>query len=229
MFVAADKTRNFYKMEKDAYQELLNKNITKDYKKSDDSVIDDIAKDDKKIADKLEVADRMYRTSKRDSFITIKDHKQNYINNTKCRLINPCKSEMGKVIIAAVKHKSQLQQWKNTDSVITWFSKLQNKQQLHFIQFDVVDFYGSITPKLLNDALEHASRYVAISDDTKSTILQATNSFLYSGSQAWVKKQGGTFDITMGGYHGAEVCDLVGLFILSKIAEVFPIIGLYQR
>ena len=143
-------------MEKDAYQELLNKNITKDYKKSDESVIDDIAKDDKKIADKLEVADRMYRTSKRDSFITIKDHKQNYMNNTKCRLINPCKSEMGKVskqmlskIIAAVKHKSQLQQWKNTDSVITWFSKLQNKQQLHFIQFDVVDFYGSITPNSL--------------------------------------------------------------------------------
>ena len=128
-----------------------------------------------------------------------------------------------------MKHKSQLQQWKNTDSVITWFSKLQNKQQLHFIQFDVVDFYGSITPKLLNDALEHASRYVAISDDTKSTILQATNSFVYSVSQAWVKKQGGTFDTTMGGYHGAEVCDLVGLFILSKIAEVFPNIGFYQR
>ena len=83
-------------MEKENYKELLNNNITKHYKKTDAKTVDDISKNDKKVAVKLEVADRMYCTSKRDCFITVKDHKQNFRNNTKCRLINPCKSELGK-------------------------------------------------------------------------------------------------------------------------------------
>ena len=33
----------------------------------------------------------------RQSFITLKDHKDNFKSNTKCRLIKPAKSEMGKV------------------------------------------------------------------------------------------------------------------------------------
>ena len=36
VIVAADKTRNYYRMDKERYQELLNNNITKDYKKVDD-------------------------------------------------------------------------------------------------------------------------------------------------------------------------------------------------
>ena len=99
---------------------------------------------------------------------------------------------------------------------------------MHFIQFDVVNFYGSITPALLNKALTFASQFVDISDDTKVTIMQATNSFLCSDGETWIKKQGGTFDITMGGYHGAEVCDLIGLFILSRLRDVAPNIGLYR-
>ena len=131
-------------------------------------------------------------------------------------------------IIAEVKTKSQLQQWKNSHSVIDWFSKLNNKQNLHFIQFDVVNMYGSITPAILYDALTFAAQFVDISEETKSTILQATNSFLCSDGKTWIKKQGGTFDITMGGFHGAEICDLIGLFILSKLRDVIPNIGLYR-
>ena len=33
----------------------------------------------------------------RQSFITLKDHKDNFKSSTKCRLIKPAKSEMGKV------------------------------------------------------------------------------------------------------------------------------------
>ena len=64
----------------------------------------------------------------------------------------------------------------------------------------------------------------------KQTILQAANSFLYSDSSAWIKKKGDTFDITMGGFHGAEVCDLVGLYLLSQLVQVLPKgwIGLYR-
>ena len=97
VIIASDKTRNFYKTEKDQYKEYLNSNITKDYKKAEKRVIDNIDKDDKKVATELEIDDRMYCTSKRDSFITLKDHKHQFMNNPKFRLINPTKSELGMV------------------------------------------------------------------------------------------------------------------------------------
>ena len=32
----------------------------------------------------------------------------------------------------------------------------------------------------------------------------------------------------MGGFHGAEICDLVGLYILSLLKEIIPNVGLYH-
>ena len=34
---------------------------------------------------------------KREAFISLKDHKENFENNPKCRLINPAKSDSGKI------------------------------------------------------------------------------------------------------------------------------------
>ena len=36
--------------------------------------------------------------------------------------------------------------------------------------------------------------------------------------------------MTMGGFHGAEICELIGLFLLSQLKDVIPIssIGLYR-
>ena len=170
IIVPANKTINYYKMEKDSYKELLNNNITKEYKKVDSNVTDDISKGDKAAAERLEIDDRLYCTQKRDAFITLKDHKQNFINNPKCRVINPCKSELGMVskqmlvkITSAVKVKSHLQQWKNTDAVIDWFSKLDNKAKMHFVQFDVVNFYASITPTIVENAITFATKMLVIS------------------------------------------------------------------
>ena len=39
VYVAADKTRNFYKMSKENYTSFLNNNITKDYTKADNKTI----------------------------------------------------------------------------------------------------------------------------------------------------------------------------------------------
>ena len=41
--------------------------------------------------------ERIYSLNMKECFITVKDHKDNYENNTKCRLLNPSKSELGKV------------------------------------------------------------------------------------------------------------------------------------
>ena len=46
----------------------------------------------------------------------------------------------------------------------------------------------------------------------------------------WVKKQGSMFDVTMGSYDGAEVCEIVGLYILYLISQEIDGIdvGLYR-
>ena len=45
-----------------------------------------------------------------------------------------------------------------------------------------------------------------------------------------MKKQNEAFDVTMGSYDGAEVCELVGLFILSELTKLIDknSIGLYR-
>ena len=45
-----------------------------------------------------------------------------------------------------------------------------------------------------------------------------------------MKKGGDIFDVAMGAYDGAEVCELVGTFLLEKISEICnkSNIGLYR-
>ena len=50
---------------------------------------------------------------------------------------------------------------------------------------------------------------------------------LYNKEEPWVKKDS-LFDVTMGSYDGAESCELVVLFILSKLQHLDLNIGLYR-
>ena len=49
-------------------------------------------------------------------------------------------------------------------------------------------------------------------------------------NSAWIKKNNSSFDVTMGSYDGAEVCELVGLFILNGLSNEYwkESIGLYR-
>ena len=94
------------------------------------------------IAKKLDLADRINTTAERESFITLKDHKENFKNKPTCRLINPCKPEIGKIckqllekkIVKVVKDKTQYNHWKNTHDVIKWFGDIPNKKS-HIVWF----------------------------------------------------------------------------------------------
>ena len=44
--------------------------------------------------------------------------------------------------------------------------------------------------------------------------------------QPWQKKGDTTFDVTMGSYDDAEICELVGSFLLSQLQNIN--IGLYR-
>ena len=83
VFVPADKTRNYYMMSKEDHEKLLMKNITKEYKKSKDDIVKKIDKKDKELTEKLEISNRVYRLNCREAYVTIKDHKDNFRNNTK--------------------------------------------------------------------------------------------------------------------------------------------------
>ena len=62
VLLSADKTGNYYWIDKEEYSNYLHNNITKDYKKVNDEVIVSIKDDDKKVAVNLEVDDRLYCT-----------------------------------------------------------------------------------------------------------------------------------------------------------------------
>ena len=50
-----------------------------------------LAKDNKDMATKLGIDDKVETTARKDAFITLKDHKPNFANKPTCRLINPTK------------------------------------------------------------------------------------------------------------------------------------------
>ena len=95
VFVKADKSTNYYRMSKESYESYLEQTIQKDYKKCDKSEIVKLVKEEKKFADKLKVADRMDVPAQSESYVNLKDHKENYRNNPSFRLINTNKGNLG--------------------------------------------------------------------------------------------------------------------------------------
>ena len=150
-------------------------------------------------------------------------------------MINPTKAELGRVsklklakIISNLKVKTKLTQWKNDLAVIDWFNSLENKRNLRFIELDIVSFYPSISKELFNLALDWASTFEEISEEDRELFAYTKMSILVHDSTTWVKKGDVNFDITMGAYDGAECCDLVGLFLLSKLAHLPIKVGAYR-
>ena len=238
-YISADKTNNFYKMSKDEYNKVLVENVTKTYKKSSKEFPKSINREAKKLAKDNGLEDKLDIMAKQQCFLTIKDHKEDFRTNPRYRLINPTKSELGqisKLIIENINKELrpiiQVNQWQDTSSAINWFKNITSKEACSFIMFDIQDFYPSITEKLLRDAIDFAGRYVNISPKDKKIIFHARKSLLYHNGTPWVKRGGsGVFDVTMGSYDGTEVCDLVGLYLLSIIGPKFNEnndIGLYR-
>ena len=130
LLINADKTSNIYKVTTDHYNRLLTNSITKDYKQTNNATVEDINNEAGKIAAKLEIADRIEKYSESTAYVILKDHKDNFDNDPKCRLINPAKSNIGKIskqllqeINKEVREKTGLTQWQSTGEVLNWFKK----------------------------------------------------------------------------------------------------------
>ena len=180
---------------------------------------------------------RMECMAKREAYVTLNDHKDNFTSTLPFQLINPTKSEIGIMsnsilnnILTTIRQKVQLNMWKSTSAVTDWFTRTQRKQQCTFVLFDIVDFYLSISEELLKRALQFASQYTTIFQQDREIILHVRKSMLFEQGKEWMKKRAGLFDVTMGSSDGAEVCELVAAFALSILSDKLSAgdIGLYR-
>ena len=99
-------------------------------------------------AKQLELDSRIECLAQSTAFISLKDHKPNFQSSLPCRLINLSKSDICKIsksildrVNQNLRNKLQFNQWKNSDNVIDWFKKIENKVNFVFIKFDIAKFY----------------------------------------------------------------------------------------
>ena len=174
-----------------------------------------INKEAKEIGIKLNIDHKINSLAERPAFITIKDHQLNFKTNPSYRLINPTKSEIGRIskhildkINTQLKDKLQLNQWKNTKAVTKWFTAITNKNNSAFIQFDITDYYPSITEYTLDRALEFAAQHVPVSQDDIRIIKHCRKSLPFHDNKPWIKKNklnNQLFTVTMCGFNDEDV------------------------
>ena len=179
----------------------------------------------------------MFVHGKQNCFVTLKDQMPNFQNNPTARLFNPSKNELGRIsktisdkINVNLCNSLHLIQWKNTQKVIDWFKDISHKQHYKFIMFDIKDFYPSVSKELLADALTFAETLINLDDHDKKIIYHSRKSLLFSQEQTWMKKESNLFDVSMGAYDVAEMCELVGIFLLNLLGRQYDMknIGLYR-
>ena len=93
----------------------------------------------------------IFKIQKQPATLTLKDHKENFDSSPSTRLINPTKPEIGKIskkildrVIPEIRRITNFNQWKNSDSIISWFKKIPDNNANTFILFNVANMYGSI-------------------------------------------------------------------------------------
>ena len=105
-------------------------------------------------------------------------------------------------------------------STLTARPNLQNKQKHRFIKFDIADFYPSITEHLLERSIKYAKSFALIEHKTLDALSLAHKLLLFSKHEIWVKKYNSSFDVTMESFDGAEICKMVGLYLLDKLSNL---------
>ena len=125
----------------------------------------------KHISKKLELDNRIECLAKSTALMLLRDHKPNFQSSLPCRLINPSKSNIGKIsksildkVNQNLRNKLQFNQWKNSENVIDWFKKIEKKNNYVFIKFDIAEFYPVISESILRTAIRFAEDHVEFTD-----------------------------------------------------------------
>ena len=136
------------------HKKLIMERITKKYQKVTDKLEKAINVEAKNISKSHKLVERIDHLPKPETFITLKDHKDNFYNKQSCRLINPTKMNWEKLAkekkqtnqLSSIKENQwKSNQWKNTSNIINWCNNIENKKDCSFSQFDIKEFYPATT------------------------------------------------------------------------------------
>ena len=97
LFVLAGKSRNIYKVSKASYERMIHENATKKYKKCNSNKFNSINFKAKQIASKLKIDNRVRKLDENEAYVTIKDHKEGFPEKISLCLINPSKTDIGRI------------------------------------------------------------------------------------------------------------------------------------
>ena len=124
-----------------------------------------------------------------EAFLTVKDQKERFPHTLTFRLINPSKSDIGKIsqslldtINANILKQANINQWTKSQ-VITSFKNIESKKTSSFVNFDVENFYPSISIDLFTDAISYAKTITNIDDDQLSMIMKSRKTLLFNNSR----------------------------------------------
>ena len=112
-----------------------------------------------------------------------------------------------------------MKQWRNTKSVIEWFKAIKNESKNSFIKFYIVQFYPSISNGLLSKSIEYGQSVTTLEEKVIKTISHVRKSLLFDKDNVRVKKDNPEFHMTIGSYDGAELCELVDLYLLDLLTK----------
>ena len=82
----------------------------------------------------------------------------------------------------------------------------------------------------MDAAIVFAKTNINVGNDDIRIMEHSRKSLLFHNADAWKKKSESCFDLTMGSHGGTEVCELVGIFILSHLTKLINQndVGLYR-
>ena len=186
----------------------------------------------------MHIEDKLGKFKMKEACILFKDHKPDFENKLQSRLINPSKTELGIIskniiqnIILNIQKTTHNNILKNSNDTMEWFRNIKNKSKNTFIQFDIIDFYPTISKKVLIDSINYAKNYVEITDEQYQIILTCRKTVLKNNESTGIKTGLHNFDVPMGAHVSTPIADLVGLYILNTLSRIVnPIqIGLYHN
>ena len=97
------------------------------------------------------------------------------------------------------------------------------KKKGRFVQFDICEFYLSISEELLRNSLDYAKTHAKV-DDEEVDIILACRIVLFNNVKTWTEKNT-NFDVIMGAQDGAEIAELTGIYLLKQVKDFLSSLG----
>ena len=124
-----------------------------------------------------------------------------------------------------------LNQWRNTETRVKQLTSLRVFAVNTCASSSYLTLKNFILPLLKTwKSFKNFKVQTLLSDNDQAIIHHARKSLPFNDQQSWIKRNSGLFDVTMGAYDGAEVCELVGNYLLYELSKLYEKkdIGLYR-